>query len=153
MRRVSIASHHPSIELEHFSGNMRLSRNGKWLGLSAWDYVVLSAETGETRFRFRTVDNVRREFERIRSVLPANASVSDIGTMQGAFFFEDYLIFGRRIGSLTGCSLKQGQTYDPTRYRECIREHRIRGKYRVFRGELKIPWIDRRFWCFSVRNP
>ncbi len=121
-----------TIELDHFSRNMQLSPNGRWLVLSAWEYVVLSAETGETRFRYRAVDNIRREFERLRSVLPDGATVSDIGSIGGASFFEDYLIFSRSIGTAKGCALKPGQAFDRTRYRECLRLQRLAGRYRWF---------------------
>ena len=121
-----------SIELEHFSRNMHLSRNGRWLALNAWEIVVLSAETGETRFHYRTVNNVKREFARLRPVLPDGATVSDLGSVGSSFFIEDYLIFSRRIGTSSGCDNKPGQTFDAARYRACLRDQRLLGKYRWF---------------------
>ena len=42
-----------TVELEKYHGSIELALNGKWLGLSAWNYVVLNTETGETQFQFQ----------------------------------------------------------------------------------------------------
>ncbi len=121
-----------TVELSHFYGNMQISLNGKWLGLSAWEYLVLNTKTGDTQLQFRTVREVRRQFARIRSVLPANATVSELGSFGGARFFGDFLLSYRSLGRTSNCSTKPGETYDALKYRKCLREQRLAKKYRQF---------------------
>ena len=40
------------IELSGYAGTMIPSDDGRWLGLKAWDFVLLDAATGETVFDF-----------------------------------------------------------------------------------------------------
>ena len=68
-----------TVELEKYHGSIELALNGKWLGLSAWNYVVLNTETGETQFQFQTVHDTREQFARLRPVLPVDATESEIG--------------------------------------------------------------------------
>lgn len=121
-----------TIELENFNGSMVLSRNGRWLGIRAWEYVVLSTQTGETQFHFRFVGDKKAQFERLRPVLPDNSTVSEIGSVGHALFIDDYLLISRKRGNAAACSRDRVVPYNRTTYRECLREQRRQNKYRNF---------------------
>ena len=123
---------HRMIELEHFNGSMELSLNGKWLGLSAWNYVVLDTQTGETRFEFQTVHDNEGQLARLRPVLPADATVSEIGSLGSGRFLGDYVLFYSNRGNATACSRDRIVPYNRTTYRTCLREQRLQNKYRWF---------------------
>ena len=123
---------HRMIELEHFYGSMELSLNGIWLGLSAWNYVVLDTQSGETRFEFQTVHDKEGQFARLRPVLPVNATVSDMGSLDSGRFFGDYLLFYSKRGNAIACGRDRVEPYNRTTYRTCLREQRRQNKYRWF---------------------
>ena len=120
------------VELDHFNGSMELSRNGKWLGLSAWNYVVMNTETGETQFQFQTVHDKQEQFARLRPVLPVDATVSDMGSIGSARFLHNYLLLHSKRGDATACSRDRLNPYNQTTYRTCLREQRRQNKYRWF---------------------
>ena len=111
---------------------MTLSQNGKWLGLQAWNFTVLGTESGETKFEFPTAGNMKLQFQRLHTVLPQGASLSHVGSIGGASFRGDYLIFCRSIGRAIGRGNKPGEDWDPIRYNQCLRELRLSGRYRIF---------------------
>lgn len=121
-----------AVELEKYSGSIELSLNGKWLGLSAWNYVVLNTETGKTQFQFQTVHDKKEQFARLRPSLPVDAIVSEMGSIGSARFLHDYLLLYSKRGNATACSRDRLNPYNQTTYRNCLREQRLRNKYRWF---------------------
>ena len=120
------------IELDHFYGTVVLSPNGRWLALSSWDYTVLSADTGETKLKFPVAGDNELQLQRLSEVLTRDAEVEDIGAFVGSSFIDDHLVFYRRVGNLKSCNVNAGSTYDHVAYLSCIRELRLKGRYRNF---------------------
>ena len=121
-----------NIDLDYFYGTLILSPNGRWLGLSAWNYTVLSTDTGETKLKFSSVGDNESQLKRLQHVLPINASFKDIGELVGSSFIGDHLVFDRKIGSLKACTAGFGGAYNHKTYMRCIRDLRLEGSYRAF---------------------
>lgn len=130
------------VELDHFNGSMELSRNAKWLGLSAWNYVVLNTETGETRFQFQTVHDKKAQFARLRPVLPDNATISNMGSIGSGRFLHDYFLLHSKRGNATACSRDRLIPYNETTYLTCLREQRRQDTYRWFQYAFDLNTVS-----------
>ena len=116
-----------NLNLEYFSGTFKLSPNGRWLALSSWDFTVLSTETGETKLEFSVVGRESFDQQRFKEVLPEDATFRHVGAFIGSGFDGDFLLLRRKIGSTKACS-----NFSSRGYRECLRENRLRGRYRQY---------------------
>ena len=119
------------ISLAGYGGTMIESDDGRWLGLNAWDFVLLDAVTGETVFAYPKVDKAA-ELARLSTVLPSGATIGDVGAVTSASFRGSHLMLYRQIGSTRSCSVSDenpksghGQYYD------CVADLRRRGLYRT----------------------
>ncbi len=109
------------------SSDMRLSDDGAWLSLAGATFRALDATTGRTVFEFPTVDKTAERL-RLRNVLPADATFSDVGGVQGHSFRGSDLLLYRKIGSTASCSVRER---DLAEYRNCVAGLRGRGLYRT----------------------
>lgn len=116
------------IDLRGYAGTMVESDDGRWLGLRAWDFVLLDAATGETVFEFPKVDD-EGQLQRLASVLDEDATVVDAGTVTSESFRGDQLLMYRKIGSTRSCNAKAMNGLD--QYYECIADLRRRGIFRT----------------------
>lgn len=123
-----------SVELNvrKLSGLMSLSENGKWLGLSGNEYMVLDTDTGETIFTFPYGSNREAQLVRLAPNLAEGATIDDIGQYGDLRFKGNHLVGYRILGGTSWCSQKSGEEYDRIKERECIRESRLLGKLKEF---------------------
>ena len=120
------------LHIPNHGGAMSISQNGKWLGLSGYEYKVLDTETGETVFSYPSAGDPEAKLERLLPVLPEGATVDDMGRERSVRFSGDTLVVYRTYGDTEACSKKPGEPWDPVRYRECIKEQRLLGRYQEF---------------------
>lgn len=118
------------LDLERFGGRMFVSDDGRWLGVDGWDFHVLDAKTGDTVFRYPQVSYPKQQLARLASVVGENASAADVGRLSGISFQGGSMRFFRQFGRLD-CFTPPGGEYDALRYRQCVRDHRLRGAYRT----------------------
>ncbi|MCY3884060.1 MAG: hypothetical protein OXG24_04005 [Gammaproteobacteria bacterium] len=116
--RLSVRKHY---------GLLSLSENGKWLGLSGWDYKVLDTENGETIFDFPYAGNPEAQLARLAPILAEGATEADLGTLSHMRFRGNYLVGYRIVGDASSCSKKSGGER-----LECLRDLRLRGLYGNF---------------------
>lgn len=116
------------IDLKGYAGTMVESDDGRWLGLRAWDFVLLDAATGEIVFEFPKVDD-EGQLQRLASVLDEDATVVDVGTVTSESFRGDQLLMYRKIGATRSCNAKARNGLD--HYYECIADLRRRGIFRT----------------------
>lgn len=121
--RVYVKSH---------DGMLSLSQNGRWLGVDGWNYKVLDTSTGETVFDFPESPDREAVLARLAPVLPVGATLEDVGWYGNMRFLGNSLVGYRRVGDISSCSTKKGEKYDNRKWRECIRELRLQGRYRTF---------------------
>lgn len=116
------------IELSGYGGTMIPSDDGRWLGLKAWDFVLLDAATGTRVFEFPEVDKTA-QLARLGSVLDGGATVDDVGGVTSYSFRGDQLLLYRQIGSARSCGGRAGNGLDD--YYDCVADLRQRGLYRT----------------------
>ena len=127
------------IELAGYGGTMIVSDDGRWLGLKAWDFVLLDAETGETVFEFPEVDKTA-QLARLASVLEHGATVADVGAVTSYSFRGEQLMLYRRLGSTKSCSARASSGLDD--YHECVADLRRRGLYSTSLDVFDLNTID-----------
>ena len=135
---------------EYFDDTLFVSSNGKWLGvmtrsqrwsrtsgpfvsrldMSVRDFHALNAENGDTVFRYSTVGHLEQQLARLVDVVGADASASDLGSLDDISFKGDNMMFHRTFGQ-RDCSTPPGEEYDDIRYRKCTREHRENGSFKA----------------------
>ena len=120
------------LTVRHYGGGLSLSENGKWLGLSGWDYKVLETESGETIFDFPYSGKPQARLNRLTPVLAEAASVTDMGSLGHMGFKGNFLVGYRTVGDASSCSKKHGEKWDRVKERKCLRDLRLRGLYRSF---------------------
>ena len=120
------------LHIRNHGGAMSISHNGKWLGLKGYEYKVLDTETGETVFSYPSAGDPEAKLARLLPVLPEGATVDDLGRQGSMRFSGDTLLVYRTYGDTEACSRKPGEPWDPVRYRECIKEQRLLGRYQEF---------------------
>ena len=116
------------IELSGYGGTMIPSADGRWVGLKAWDFVLLDAATGETVFVFPEVDK-KAQLARLASVLEKGATVADVGGVTSYSFRGGQLLLYRQIGSTRSCRGKSASGFEG--YYRCVADLRRRGLYRT----------------------
>ena len=84
------------VNLENFYGNMSLSDDAAWLILKAGVIHVLDTQTGATVFAWPRGDD-NEQFARLSTVLPADASVTDVGGVGSVDFIDGQLLLYRII--------------------------------------------------------
>ena len=119
-----------TLDLTSFFGRLSVSDDGRWLGVHGWDFQVLNTETGETVFEYPTAGPKERQLAMLSSVLGEDPSPADLGDLTNITFRDDRMRFLRHFGSLD-CWTPPGEEYDDLRHRECVREHRERGRYKT----------------------
>lgn len=120
------------LSIEDFGSRLSVSENGKWLGLFASDYTVLDTETGETIFDFPYRRNPEMQLARLAPILPADATVTDIGKHSSMNFKGNHLIGFRVWGDSSSCHSELDDHYFNPKKRECIWDLRMRGVYKYF---------------------
>lgn len=120
------------IHIERHYGGLTLSPNGRWLGMSGWDYKVIDTESGETIFTYPLAGKPEQKLARLAPVLPVGATVSDMGRHGQLRFIGDSLVVFRIYGDTSSCSPKFGEEYDAVKRRECIRDLRLQDEYRTY---------------------
>lgn len=121
-----------SLSIEDLGRRLSVSENGKWLGLFASDYTVLDTETGETIFDFPYRRNPEMQLARLAPILPADATVTDIGKHSSMNFKGNHLIGFRVWGDSSSCHSELDDHYFNPKKRECIWDLRMRGVYKYF---------------------
>jgi len=90
------------ISLQKFYGTVSLSDDAKWLVLSAWDTIVLDAQTGTTVFRWPIAGNKEEERERLASVIKSKeqngVDQQPIGAVMGVSIQGGRLLMTRKLG-------------------------------------------------------
>ena len=114
------------LDLRHFAGHMFLGGNGQWLAIRSWNFQVLDTRTGTTVFEYPRAGDKGTERTRLASVLPANATLHDVGAVTSERFEGDALVLGRRIGSSSPCRGREHGDYN-----DCLADLRRRGAYRT----------------------
>lgn len=114
------------LNLRHFTGHMFLGGNGQWLAIRSWNFQVLDTRTGTTVFEYPRAGDKGAERTRLASVLPANATLRDVGAVTSERFEGDALVLRRRIGSSSPCHGRE-----PGDYNDCLADLRRRGAYRT----------------------
>ena len=120
------------VYVRHHDGMLSLSQNGKWLGVDGWNYKVLDTSTGETVFDFPESPDREAVLARLAPALPDGATLEDIGRIGHIWFSGNSLVSFRMVGDTSPCSTKKGEKYDNRKWRQCIRELRLQGRYRTF---------------------
>lgn len=120
------------LNVRKLSGLMSLSENGKWLGLSGSEYMVIDTDTGETIFTFPYGSNLEAQLVRLAPNLAEGATIDEIGQHGDMSFMGNHLVGYRIWGDTSWCSQKPGEKYDRVKERECIRESRLLGKLKEF---------------------
>ena len=116
------------IGLAGYGGTMIPSDDGRWLGLKAWDFVLLNATTGGTVFQFPQVDKTA-QLARLASVMDEEATVADVGSVTSYSFRGEKLMLYRQIGSTLSCSGRAWNNLED--YYKCVADLRRRGLYRT----------------------
>ena len=119
-----------TLDLTEFFGRLSISDDGRYLGVHGWDFQVLDTETGRTLFEYPTVGQKDRRLAMLASVLGEDPSPADLGDLTDITFRDGNMLFFRQFGS-HDCSTPPGEEYDDVRYRECVRDHREKGRYRT----------------------
>lgn len=127
---------------DHLSSYIRLSQNSKWLGTSGREFTVFDTETGGIVFTHPEVTYRATEFSRLRSILPENATIADVGNLGGIDFVNNSLVTYRTRGNTDPCNRKPGEKYDNTKWRECIKELRKQGRYRTYYDVYEMDNIE-----------
>ncbi len=120
------------VYVRHHDGMLSLSQNGKWLGVDGWNYKVLDTNTGETVFDFPESPDREAVLARLAPALPDGATLAYIGRIGHIWFSGNSLVSFRMVGDTSPCSTKKGEKYDNRKWRQCIRELRLQGRYRTF---------------------
>ena len=130
------------LHIRNHGGAMSISQNGKWLGLSGYEYKVLDTETGETVFSYPSAGDPEAKLARLLPVLPEGATVDDMGREGSMRFSGNTLRVYRTYGDTEACSREPGEPWDPVRYRECIKEQRLLGRYQEFYDIYEMESIE-----------
>lgn len=130
------------LHIRKHGGSLSISQNGKWLGLSGYEYKVLDTETGETVFSYPSAGDPEAKLERLRPVLPDGATIDDMGRELYMGFEGNTLVTYREYGDIEACSRKPDEPWDPVRYRECIKEQRLLGRYQEFYDIYEMDTIE-----------
>ena len=130
------------VHVKHHGGLLSISQNGKWLGLSGWNYRVLDTESGDTIFNFPRAPDRKAVFSRIAPALPDGATLADVGSIGSIRFRGNSLVSFRRVGDTSACSTKKGEEYDDRKWRQCIRDLRLQGRYRTFFDVFEMDNIE-----------
>ena len=86
------------VNLEDFYGNMSLSNDAAWLILKAGAIHVLDTQTGATVFAWpRGYDYDDEQLARLSTVLPPDATISDVGGVQHVAITDGQLLLYRGI--------------------------------------------------------
>ena len=112
---------HNVLEMDHFYGDLDISRDGRWLGVEGWTFHVLDTWSGESVFEYPRIGTVDRQRAMLSSVLGPGATRADIGNLVGIGFEDNVMRFHRILGSAK-CLTPPGEEYDALRYRQCVRE-------------------------------
>lgn len=120
------------LHIRKHDGELSISQDGQWLGLSGYEYKVLNTETGETVFSYPSAGDPEAKLARLLPVLPEGATVDDLGRESFVGFEGNTLVVYRTYGDTEACSTEPGEPWDPVRYRECIKEQRLLGRYQEF---------------------
>lgn len=137
-RRIDVANDETQdiwskrLPIRNHGGHLSISQNGKWLGMSGYDYKVLDTETGETIFSYPSAGNPEAKLARLSPVLPLGATIADMGTESYMGFRGNTLVAYRQYGDTEACSRKPGEPWDAVKWRECIKRLRLRGMSREF---------------------
>ncbi len=120
------------IEIREHHGLLSISQNGKWLGMSGYDYKVLDTENGEAIFSFPSAGNPSAKLARLAPILDEGATEKDMG-LEGFMGFEGNVLVGyRTYGNTDSCRTKPGERYNDVKRRECIKTLRLQGLYREY---------------------
>ena len=76
---------------------MFLSDDAAWLGLFGWRLVVFDVVNGDTVLQFPLRGDREAEFARLRDVLPADATVADVGQATDARIAHGLLLLRRTV--------------------------------------------------------
>lgn len=120
------------LSVRNYDGDLSLSENGRWLGLSGWDYKVLDTENGETIFDFPKTSDPEARLARLAPILGEGATEADLGTLSNMDFKGNYLVGYRIVGDASSCSKKSSEQWDRVKHLECLRDLRLRGLYGNF---------------------
>lgn len=120
------------VYVKNHDGSLSLSQNGRWLGVDGWNYKVLDTNTGETVFDFPESPDREAVLARLAPALPDGATLADIGRIGHIWFSGNSLVSFRMVGDTSPCSTKKGEKYDNRKWRQCIRDLRLQGRYRTF---------------------
>ena len=119
------------LSLFPFRGRLSVSDDGRFLALHGPSSQVLDTKTGQTAFRQNHDVGPRpRELAMLTKMLGHPPSPADYGRITTIAFGDGKLRVFRRFGS-HDCSTGRGGEEDDIRYRECIRDHRERGRYKA----------------------
>ena len=130
------------VYVKNHDGELSLSQNGRWLGVDGWNYKVLDTRTGETVFDFPRAPHRQAVLARIAPALPDGATLADVGRIGHIWFSGNSLVSFRRVGDLRSCSTKEGEKYDNRKWRQCIRDLRLQGRYRTFFDVFEMDNIE-----------
>ena len=110
------------LDVSLFHGTMFVSDNGKWLGVSGWDFHALNTRNGDTVFSYPKMDHLERQVASLIDAVGPDASQSDLGRLDRISFKGDRMMFFRVFG------LRQCYG-DGVRYRRCMRGLRKTGRF------------------------
>ena len=130
------------VYVKHHDGELSLSQNGRWLGVDGWNYKVLDTRTGETVFDFLTVPDREAVLARLAPAMPIGSTLEDLGWYGSMSFWGNSLVGFRRVGDISPCSTKKGEKYDNRKWRQCIRDLRLQGRYRTFFDVFEMDNIE-----------
>ena len=121
---------HSTLDLTDFDGRLSISDDGRWLGVHGWDFEVLDTSTGRVVFEYPTAGQAERQMAMLASVIGDEPSRAAIGDLTNITFRDGQMWFLRHFGS-HDCHTPPGEEYDDVRYRQCVRDHRLQGRYRT----------------------
>ena len=128
--------------VDTYGGSLEISNNGKWLLVNGWRVNVLDAKSGDILFEFPSVREKQTQLERLANVLPEKATTSDLGRLGGVGFTGDHLYFYRTYGSNRSCNRVIHGKSDRIESKECERESRKNGDYRIVHDTYEMEGIE-----------
>lgn len=118
---------HRDLDPGRFGGRLFVSDNGRWLGVSGWEFHVLETDTGRTVFQYSKVAPVAEHVARLGTVV-GDEGAAAVGRLGSITFRGDSMMFFREFGRLS-CHTPPGEEYDAIRGRQCMKSLREYGHY------------------------
>ena len=131
------------VEMKDFSGTMRVSNNGKWLGLWGDEFLLLDTYTGKELFRFIDEADFDGSKSKGQSSLSQQNNPYQPLSLRHIRFLENSLVMHWLKGDVPRCESSTGQTFDQRVYRECLRDHRLTRGYQNFLDIYDLESIEK----------